>query len=248
VIDLHSHILPGLDDGARSLEDAREIARGAIGDGITTMAATPHVRADYPTTPDEMEAGVEELRADFEQQGIELEVVPGGELDIGLLWQVLPADLARFTLGQTGRYLLLEMPYRGSPIALVGAAARLRRRGITPVVAHPERNPVVQDRPDSLGSLLRAGALLQVTAASLDGRLGRAAQLCAQRLLELGVVHAIASDAHAPTLREVGLASAAQAVGDSELARFLTHDAPAAILAGRPWPERPTTARLSVPL
>jgi protein-tyrosine phosphatase len=246
VIDLHSHILPGLDDGARSLEDSREIARRALADGVTVMVATPHVRADYPTTPDEMESAVRQLREDFEEQDIQLEVLPGGELDVGLLWQLPRVELARFTLAQTGRYLLLETPYRGSPVALGGAVARLRQGGITTLLAHPERNPVVQDRPDVLAPLLASGALVQVTAASVDGRLGRAAQLAAEKLMRMGAVHVIATDAHAPELREAGLAAATAAVGDEDLARFLTDEAPAAILAGHPLPDRPASrARLS---
>jgi protein-tyrosine phosphatase len=245
VIDLHSHILAGLDDGARSIEESLEIARRASEEGITTIVATPHVRADYPTTPDEMEAAVDELNADLEQNAIPLRVVAGAEVDGRLLWQIPPVQLPRFTLAQTGRYLLLETPYRGSPVSLVGGVERLRQRGITAVLAHPERNPVVQDRTEAIDPLLRAGALVQVTAASLDGRLGRSVQLAAEKLLDAGTVHVLATDAHSPDLRDVALGAAIDAVGDDELARFLTEDAPAAIVAGRRLPDRPSPARLS---
>jgi protein-tyrosine phosphatase len=190
---------------------------------------------------------VAELQAELEARAIDLRVVPGAEVDVGLLWQIPSPDLPRMTLGQTGRYLLLETPYRGSPLSLTGAVARLRQRGVTAVLAHPERNPGVQDRPETIDGLIAAGALVQLTAASLDGRLGRAVQLTAEKLLERGHVHVLASDAHSPALRDVTLASAIEAVGDDELARFLTQDAPAAILAGRSLPERPREASLSAP-
>lgn len=232
LIDLHSHILPGLDDGARSIEEARELARSAAREGTTVIAATPHVRADYPTTAEEMERGVAALRADFEEQEIPIRVSHGGEVDAGLLWQ-LPRDaLLRFTLAQTGRYLLLEVPYRASPLSLVGAVARLRELGITAVLAHPERNPVVQDRPETLERLLEAGALVQVTAASLSGEFGRASQLAADKLLARARVHVVASDAHAPHLGRAGLGAAADAIADPDLRRYLLEDAPAKILAG----------------
>ena len=107
------------------------------------------------------------------------------------------------------------------------------------MLAHPERNPEVQDRPARVEALVEAGALVQVTGASLDGRLGRASKLTAKRLLELGLVHVLASDAHGPHIREGGLAAAAEAVGDDGLARYLTREAPAAIVAGEPVPPAP---------
>jgi protein-tyrosine phosphatase len=239
VIDLHAHILPGVDDGARSLEEARDLARMALTDGVTTIAATPHVRADFPTTAEEMELAVDELRYDFVVQGIDVEVAHGGEIAFGLLFAIPPDDLRRFTLAQTGRYLLLECPYRGSPLPFEPAIASLTRQGIRPILAHPERNPDVQDRPDHVLRLVEAGALVQITAASLEGSLDRASQHCARQLLDLGVVHVLASDAHGPHIRNAGLAAAAREVGDSGLARYLTTEAPAAILAGQELPSVP---------
>jgi protein-tyrosine phosphatase len=239
VIDLHSHILPGLDDGARTIEEARALGWQAVGEGITSIAATPHVRDDYPTTPDEMEWGVEELRADFEREGIPVRILHGAELDLGLLWQVPPEDLSRLTLAQTGRYLMLEVPYRGWPIALGSAVASLVHSGITPLLAHPERNPEVQDRPSRVQELVDAGALVQVTAGSLAGGLDRASQYAAEQLLDLGVVHVLASDSHGPHIARGGIPAAVEALGDETLARYLTADVPAAIVAGQDAPSHP---------
>jgi len=239
VIDLHSHVLPGLDDGVRTLGEACDLAYAAAAEGVTTIAATPHVRADFPTTIEMMEEGVAELQSELRAEEIDVQIVHGGELDLGLLWAVPRDELRRFTLGQTGRYLLLEVPYRGWPLALNSSVAALVEQGIVPLLAHPERNPEVQDHPERLEELIALGALAQVTAASLDGRLDRAAQVAAQRLLELGLVHVLASDAHAPHVREAGLAEAVRKIADDGLAQYLTVDAPAAILAGEPVPEVP---------
>ena len=99
MIDLHSHILPGLDDGAHTIDDSRELARAAIADGVRSIAATPHVRADYPTGADAMEAGVADLRRDFGEQGIALEVLHGGEIALDRLEDLSREELGRFTLG-----------------------------------------------------------------------------------------------------------------------------------------------------
>jgi protein-tyrosine phosphatase len=243
MIDLHSHILPGLDDGARTVDDSRALARRAAADGVTAIVATPHVRSDYPTRPEEMERGVTRLRGDFLAEGIDVEVLPGGEVDLGMLASLDDDGLRRFTLAQSGRYLLLEFPYRGWPAGLEETVYGLGLRGLVPVLAHPERNREVQSKPARLAEAVRLGALVQVTAASVDGRIGRSSQVAADKLFELGLAHVLASDAHIPEIREAGLAAAAEALSDESLARFLTVEAPGAIVAGEPVPEPPRKAR-----
>ena len=124
-------------------------------------------------------------------------------------------------------------------MALDSAVTRLVQLGVTPLLAHPERNPEVQDRPDRLRSLVDSGALVQITAASLDGGRDRAAQAAALRLLDLGLVHVLASDSHGPHISREGLGAAARNIGDAELARYLTFEVPEAIIAGAPVPDRP---------
>jgi protein-tyrosine phosphatase len=241
VIDLHSHVLPGLDDGAQSIDDSRELARRAAAEGITAIAATPHVRADYPTTVAEMEAGVASLRADFAEQGIPVEILHGGEIDFDAMATLSQEDLRRFTIAQTGRYLLVEFPYRGWPLGLEQRLFDLALAGITPILAHPERNAVVQGEPDRLATIVDRGGLVQITAASLDGRIGRSSRKAAEELIANGRAHLLASDAHTPEVREVGLAGAVEALADEELASYMTEVAPAAIVAGEappPVPER----------
>ncbi|MDQ4026004.1 MAG: hypothetical protein M3217_11050 [Actinomycetota bacterium] len=240
MIDLHSHILPGVDDGARSLQEARDLALAAAAEGVEAIAATPHVRSDYPTRAERMELGVAELRRDFANEGIAVEILHGGEIELGRLWEIPHGELVRLSLGQTGRYVLLEFPYRGWPPAAKSAIYTLRDIGMTPLLAHPERNPAVQDHPERLQSLVETGAAVQITAASLDGRLGRASQKAAARLLELGLVHVLASDAHGPHIRASGLGAAAGQLGDPALARYLTTEAPAAIVRGDAVPPFPS--------
>jgi protein-tyrosine phosphatase len=243
VIDLHTHILPGFDDGVRTIEESRELARRAAEEGVTAIAATPHVRADYPTSVDAMERGVEELRADFGAQGIAVEVLHGGEISLEQLPRLGADELRRFTLAQSGRYVLIEFPYSGWPAGLETALYTVSLAGLTPILAHPERNLEVQRDPVGLQPVVDRGALVQVTAASLDGRLGRSSKATAERLLQLGLAHVLASDAHTPEIRAAGLLAAARSVGDERLARYLTQEAPAAIVAGETLPERPSAAQ-----
>jgi protein-tyrosine phosphatase len=243
MIDLHSHILRGIDDGARSLEDSLEIARAAVADGIRAIAGTPHVRDDYPTDAGVMEHRVAELRGELEQAQIPLDVRPGGEIATEWLGRLPVTELRRFGLGGNPRYLLVEMPYHGWPLGLDGQLFSLRAHGITPVLAHPERNAEVQARPERLVPLVQSGVLVQVTAASVDGRLGRRAQECGFCLIEQGLAHLLASDAHRPSARAVGMAAAANAMGNDALAAWLTWDVPAAILDDTPLPARPNGGR-----
>jgi protein-tyrosine phosphatase len=243
VIDLHSHILPGLDDGPATLEESLELARRASADGVRVIAATPHVRDDYPTQPETMERVLGELKAALHEQGIPIDVRPGAEIAIDWLDRLSESDFERFGLGGSPRYVLVEFPYAGWPLSLHEWVFRLVTKGVTPVIAHPERNAEVHAQPEELRPLVDAGALVQITAASLDGRVGRSSQAAARELLRQGLAHLLASDAHTPDIREAGLAAAAEAVGDDELARWLTWDVPKAIITDARIPPRPAAKK-----
>jgi protein-tyrosine phosphatase len=247
MIDLHSHILPGVDDGPESVAGSLEIARAAAADGIEAIAATPHVRWDYPTSPEAMEAGVESLREELAAAAIPMRLLPGGELDLEQLQSLEDADLRRFGLGGNPEYLLVEFPYTGWPLGLAEIVFHLATSRIRAVIAHPERNAEVQAAPERLGPIVDGGALIQVTAASVDGRLGRRSERCAMQLIEGGWAHMIASDAHEAFIRSVGMAAAAGRVGDDALARWLTDDVPRAIVDGSVLPRRPEVARRRLP-
>ena len=239
MIDLHSHVLPGVDDGAVDLDEALEICRAAAADGIEVLAATPHVRDDYPTRPEQMEEALARVR---EAAGAVVRLVPGGEIALEQLDRPLE-ELRRFGLAGNAGYLLVETPYYGWPLDLASRLFALRAAGVTPVLAHPERNPSVQERPDLLEDVVRGGTLVQLTAGSVDGRLGSQARRTSFALLERGLAHLVASDAHAPSLRAIGMSRAARAVGDDELARWLTVDLPRAIVEDTRLPERPARGR-----
>lgn len=239
MIDLHSHVLPGLDDGAADLDEAVAICHAAVADGIRVLAATPHVRDDYPTTPEQMEAALAEVRAAV---GEELRLVPGGELDLAQLERP-HEELLRFALAGNPGYLLVETPYVGWPLDIGERLFGLLAAGITPVLAHPERNGEVQERPELLEPLVASGVLVQLTAGAVEGSLGRRSHVSALALLDLGLAHLIASDGHTPAIRKIGMSGAVAALGGEELARWLTVDVPGAIVDRGTVPPRPGQAR-----
>ena len=243
MIDLHSHVLPGIDDGPQTIDGCLDILRAAHADGITRIAATPHVRHDYPTTPEQMETGIAQMREAATASGIEVELLPGGELDLAHASSLDDDVLRRFGLGGNPGLLLLEFPYVGWPLGLSELVFGLRVRGFAAVLAHPERNADVQERPERLRELVEMGVWVQLTAASVDGRLGRRNAAAARQLLDAELAHLIASDAHAPAIRAIGMGAAADAVADEALARWLTQDVPAALLAGDSPPDRPVRAK-----
>ena len=240
MIDLHSHVLFGIDDGPDDLAGSLAICRAAVADGITVIAATPHVREDYPATTARLVGDrLGEVQAAV---GDELRLLPGGEVDLEELDR--PHDeLMSFALAGNPRYLLVETPYVGWPLDFGERLFRLAARGVRAVIAHPERNEEVSRRPELLEPLASLGALFQLTAAAVDGRLGSRAQRTSRLLIERGYAHLIASDAHEPRIREIGMSRAAAAVGDEALARYLTVDVPASIVERRDVPARPEPAQ-----
>ena len=244
MIDLHSHVLPGLDDGPLDLDAALEMARAMAESGVRVVCATPHVRDDFPTSPRSMERALALLQAAVEEAGIAIEVRGGAEIALNRLPGLDSGVRERFGLGGSPCLLLLEMPHETWPTDLPRVCTRLREDGIVPVVAHPERNLRVQNEPTLLDEVVAAGGVVQVTAASFDGSLGRATARCAHRLLELELVHLIASDAHAPGVPECGIAEAVASVGGGELGAWLSEVVPAALLAGEELPPRPSSPRI----
>jgi protein-tyrosine phosphatase len=238
VIDLHVHILHGLDDGSRTLDESVAMAREASAFGVETIAATPHVRSDYPTSPDEMERRLQELRTRLEETGVRIQILAGAEIAIERLDSLSRDEVRRFGLAGNPSYLLVETPYRGWPLDIEPRFFHLRAAGITPVLAHPERNAEVQEDIERVAGLVRSGALVQVTASSLTADAGGRTRETGLRLIDEGLAHLVASDAHGPALARIGLDTVAASIDDAELAHWLTRDVPAAIVADRPLPPR----------
>jgi protein-tyrosine phosphatase len=189
-----------------------------------------------------MEAALVMVRAAVEQAGLPLRVLAGGELDLVALDGLGVPELRRFALGGS-HALLVETPYYGWPLDVADRLFRLQTQGFRPVLAHPERNREVQEAPERLRPLVERGVLVQVTAASLDGRLGRTARATGSLLLAHGLAHLLASDAHAPELREVGMAAAVRGLRDDALGEWLVRAVPAALLADAAVPPRPAARR-----
>jgi protein-tyrosine phosphatase len=244
VIDLHCHVLPGVDDGPATLEAAVALARRAREDGIATIAATPHVSWTYQgIDAARIGAAVADLQPRLDAAGVDVRIVAGAEVAHTRALDLDDAQLRALTLGD-GPWLLLECPLSpsGAP-GFVAAARALAARGHRLLLAHPERSPVFLRAPERLEELVREGMLAQVTAGALTGRFGRTVRELALRLVERGAVQVVASDGHgenrpatiARELREAGVEPA--------LGRWLSLEVPSALLAGQPAPERPRGRR-----
>ncbi len=243
MIDLHSHVLPGIDDGPSSVEGSLALARAAAESGVRTLVATPHIDHTYGLAPARVHEAVERLGVRLREEGIPLDVLPGGEVALSRCSELSDEDLRAVCLGG-GPYVLLESPLQAVAVALEPAVFELQVRGFRVLLAHPERSPIFMRDPERLRRLVDRGALCQITAGSLHGRFGRTVRSYTLTLLREGLVHDVASDAHddqrrPPGLRE-GLAAAERDVrGLDELAGWLTEEAPAAILRGETLPPRP---------
>jgi protein-tyrosine phosphatase len=243
VIDLHCHVLPAIDDGPRTMEETLALARIAAAQGTTRLVATPHVSPRYPTSAREMQAGVDEVNDALKTAGLALDVLPGAEIAPMSLHRLDGEELSGLRLGG-GPFVLLEAPLTAVGPELEGGIEELKAGGFGVVLAHPERAPSFHRDIDRLARLVAGGVLCSITAGSLVGRFGGVVRRFTAALLGRGLVHDIASDAHDALRRspEIGrcLAAAEPSLpGLEEQARWLTEDAPAAILAGRPLPAAP---------
>ncbi len=192
MIDLHCHILPGVDDGARDLDDSLAMARQAAGDGIGTVCATPHIRHDHDVVIGELAERVAALNHELSAHGIPVEVARGGEVAEAALDGLTPGELRAVSLGGTGRWVLLEPAPGRLSDSLLARVEDLRGRGAGAVIAHPERH-WGEDMFDRLEAMVERGALMQVTAAALENPASERPML---ELAERGLVHLVASDAH----------------------------------------------------
>jgi protein-tyrosine phosphatase len=243
VIDLHCHVLPGIDDGPKSIAAARGLARAAYAAGVRTLVATPHVSWHYPNRAATIGPLVDELRAQLTADGIELDLRAGAEVAVTYLDELDHGELSRLRLGG-GEWLLVEPPFAPLAPGLDDALAALQRGGHRILLAHPERCAAFHHDPEMLASIVRRGALTSITAGSLVGRFGGVPQRFALKLVEEGMVHNVASDAHDLPGRTPGMAVELEQAGLQPLAQWLTCDVPAAILGGGEIPRRPHVGHL----
>lgn len=196
LIDLHSHILPGIDDGARDLAMSVEMARIAIADGIQLMACTPHITPGvYDNDTGRIENAIIELRQVLEDEQLELELVMGADIHVSpeMGEQIIQGFWPR--LGGT-RYFLFEPPHRIMPPHLARFANGLLNQGLVPILTHPERLTWIEPNYDVICELGKLGVLVQLTAGSITGAFGKRAQYWSDRMLDENRVDIIASDAH----------------------------------------------------
>jgi protein-tyrosine phosphatase len=239
VIDLHCHILPGMDDGALDISESIEMARIAAADGIKKIVATPHI-----STPGHPEAAgkenlseiidkkIEHLNRCLEEEEIPVEILRGGEVSAFLS----PHACKPFTINRTA-YLLVEFPGTHLPANARELIFKMSLAGLRPIISHPERNPSVIQDPQRLKTLVQSGALVQITAASLTGEFGLECQACALHLLREQMVSFIVSDGHGAVQRPPVLSRAFKTAKDrvgKKMAAALVSGNPEAVIEGRP--------------
>lgn len=237
LIDLHCHILWGVDDGPRTRSEAMAIARAAVDAGTSTIVATSHVGWDWPDNNAETLARrVREVNEALVEEGVPLEVLSGAEVALTRAVELDDAELQALYLGN-GPWLLLEPPFLPGTAGFDAMFETIRARGHRIVIAHPERCPAFHQDPSRLEAFVEEGMLCSITASALTGSFGRTVQKFSRWMLRDGLVHNVASDAHdvarrppdlLPKMREAGLSE--------EKIDCMIHASPRAILDGASIP------------
>jgi protein-tyrosine phosphatase len=206
MIDIHAHILPGMDDGPSTREEALEMARAAVANGIGVIVSTPHcLNGLYINWREDILFACSEFNTELQRRDIPLTVLPGSEIRLSPEIMEALESGRLMTMNDAGRHILLELPDQFIPGSTVNFINRLRKRGITPIISHAERNPAIQHNVELLSDIISAGALSQITARSLTGGFGEEALRCCQRIIDLNLVHFVASDAHSAEGRSPAL-------------------------------------------
>jgi len=234
MIDLHCHLLPGLDDGARDIAASCEMARAFVTDGVEVVACTPHIFPGiYHNTGPQIREAVGHLQRNLEEANIPLRLVAGA--DNHVVPDFVQALNSGHLLSLNGsRYVLVEPPHHVAPLRLEDLFLEILWAGYVPILTHPERLTWIKERYDVIARLVRAGVWMQVTSGSLYGAFGRDPQYWAHRMLDEGCVHILATDAHDSRRRPPDLARrrewVAKRLGDAE-ANHLVWSRPSGILA-----------------
>jgi protein-tyrosine phosphatase len=241
VIDLHCHVLPGIDDGPQTIEDSLALARAAHSAGTRTLVATPHVNWRYRNDAETIARLVGELSEHLRAEGLSIEIRPGAEIAMTRIADLDDAELSHLHLGG-GPWILVEPPFTAAATGLGPTLRELLGRGQRVVLAHPERCPAFHREPDLLRSLAREGVLTSITAGSLVGAFGAEVRRFTLELVREGIVHNVASDAHDRLTRAPSILPELDRAGLGPLGDWLTRAVPSAILDGREIPPRPEVA------
>ncbi|MBI4898119.1 MAG: hypothetical protein HY827_07105 [Actinobacteria bacterium] len=237
MVDLHLHLLPGIDDGPADVAATAALADALVADGISAAVATPHVNARYRNTSATIERAADSVAELLRDRGLELKT--GAEVSLDRFADLGDDELVALSLGGAGRHLLVECPHAAWPLDFELHVARLALLKLTAVIAHPERCAGVQHDAAPLRRLVQRGALVQVVAGSLTGDAGSGARKTARALIASGDAHIIASDAHGVLRRSPKMSEARALLKDDELAQWLTETLPRAIFEGTELPPRP---------
>lgn len=247
MVDIHHHLLWGLDDGPTSMETSVAMAKMAAADGITHIVCSPHANSRYPYDPALIREKISELQRELDSESVPLKLGHGCDFHTSYEnIQDAKADPERFSINGLG-YLLVELPDYGLPRGMTDIFYQLQITGLTPILTHPERNPTLQSDMSRLTEWLRGGVLIQVTAGSVTGRMGKEAQRMAHKLLEKRWVHFLATDAHNITSRPPKLQEAYDAVAERyspEYAHLLCVSNPIAAFSGKQLLAQPEPAGL----
>lgn len=239
LIDLHCHVLPGIDDGPEDLDAALQIARAAAAGGTGVIVATPHVNHRFGANDAaRIGAAVADLTRELAAAAIEIEVRAGAEIALTRAPELADDELAALRLGG-GPYLLIECPHLPGTAGFQPLLEAIAEKGHRILLAHAERIPGFRADPSALEALVDAGMLVQITAASVSGRFGEPVRAFAEHLLHAGLVHNVASDAHAVERRGPGIAAHLEEAGWGTHVGHFAHDVPRAILGDGPIPPMP---------
>ena len=239
MVDIHSHILPGLDDGPKTLDESVEMLRQAAEAGTTDIVATPHANNEYVFDPELIAAKIAEIQS---AAGPIPRIHCGCDFHLTLenIQEAL-SNPGKYSINHLG-YLLIEFSEALIPKTTQEIFDRFLRAGLTPIITHPERNFLLQKKIDQIYQWVEKGALVQVTAGSITGMFGRAAKSAAGQLIDRNLVHLVASDAHDTHHRTTKLRDAYDAVEKAwgaERAELFFVSAPRSVIAGKeiPWTE-----------
>src|ERR1700754_1123320 len=248
MIDIHHHLLWGMDDGASSIEVSLEMARIAAADGITHIACSPHANGSYAYEPRIIAEKIAELQRLLDGSRIAIKL--GNACDFHMSYENIQdakVDPAKFSINGLG-YLLVEIPDYGVSPSLTEIFYQLQLAGLTPILTHPERNPTLQaDRPRMM-DWIRGGVLVQVTAGSVVGRMGKHAERMAHELLANRWVNFLATDAHNTTSRPPKMREAFDVVAKKygpDYAHLLCVSNPLAAFLGKPLQPQPEPLNLN---
>lgn len=241
MIDIHTHILPMIDDGPTTEQESLEMCRIAVNDGIKMMIATPHVQNGlYDVDSNTVLEKIHLLNQLIKQENLDLAILPGAEVHLND--SLLDAEVLRessiLTLNGGKKYILLEFSFQWVPPETEHVIFKLKSMGFTPILPHLERNAGIQNNPRSLVRFVEMGAIIQVTAQSIVGDFGSTPKKCVMWMLKNNLVHVIASDAHSPKGRPPILSHALELVSDmlgNRMAEKMVLEHPKMIVEGIPF-------------